>query len=46
MAEMAESGGGHKEGKKRAKKSSTRVDMTPMVFGISFIDLLCIDLYL
>ena len=31
MAEMAESGGGHKEGKKRAKKSSTRVDMTPMV---------------
>lgn len=33
MAEMAESGGGghDKKGKKRAKKSSTRVDMTPMV---------------
>lgn len=33
MAEIAEdSGGGHgKKGKKRAKKSSTRVDMTPMV---------------
>ena len=32
MAEIAESGGGgHDKGKKRAKKSSTRVDMTPMV---------------
>ena len=32
MAEIAESGGGgHGKGKKRAKKSSTRVDMTPMV---------------
>lgn len=32
MAEIAESGGGHgKGGKKRAKKQSTRVDMTPMV---------------
>ena len=33
MAEMAESGGGghDKKGKKRAKKASTRVDMTPMV---------------
>jgi biopolymer transport protein ExbD len=33
MAEIAESGGGGhgKGGKKRAKKSSTRVDMTPMV---------------
>ena len=33
MAEIAESGGGghDKGGKKRAKKSSTRVDMTPMV---------------
>jgi biopolymer transport protein ExbD len=32
MAEMAEGGGGgHGKGKKRAKKSSTRVDMTPMV---------------
>lgn len=32
MAEIAEGGGGgHSKGKKRAKKSSTRVDMTPMV---------------
>lgn len=32
MAEMGEGGGGgHGKGKKRAKKSSTRVDMTPMV---------------
>lgn len=32
MAEIAEGGGGsHDKGKKRAKKSSTRVDMTPMV---------------
>lgn len=32
MAEIAEDGGGgHKGGKKRAKKQSTRVDMTPMV---------------
>ncbi len=32
MAEIADSGGGHgKGGKKRAKKQSTRVDMTPMV---------------
>ncbi|MFN5417002.1 MAG: ExbD/TolR family protein [Flavobacteriia bacterium] len=32
MADMGESGGGgHDKGKKRAKKSSTRVDMTPMV---------------
>jgi biopolymer transport protein ExbD len=32
MAEIQEGGGGrHKGGKKRAKKQSTRVDMTPMV---------------
>jgi biopolymer transport protein ExbD len=32
MAEIAEGGGGgHGKGKKRAKKGSTRVDMTPMV---------------
>jgi biopolymer transport protein ExbD len=32
MAEIAEDGGGgHKGGKKRAKKQSTRIDMTPMV---------------
>jgi len=33
MAEIAEGGGGghEKKGKKRAKKASTRVDMTPMV---------------
>ncbi|MBM3165356.1 MAG: biopolymer transporter ExbD [Bacteroidetes bacterium] len=33
MAEIAEEGGGghEKKGKKRAKKTSTRVDMTPMV---------------
>lgn len=33
MAEMAEGGGGggHDKGKKRAKKSSTKVDMTPLV---------------
>jgi biopolymer transport protein ExbD len=31
MAEIQQSGGGHKGGKKRAKKQSTHVDMTPMV---------------
>ncbi|ASS50215.1 MAG: hypothetical protein A3D31_11650 [Candidatus Fluviicola riflensis] len=34
MAEIAEGGGGgghHKDGKKRPKKGSTRIDMTPMV---------------
>ena len=32
MSEIADSGGGgHKGGKKRAKKQSTRIDMTPMV---------------
>src|SRR5208283_4219841 len=32
MAEIADDGGGHgKGGKKRAKKQSTRIDMTPMV---------------
>lgn len=32
MAEISDSGGGgHKGGKKRAKKNSTKVDMTPMV---------------
>jgi biopolymer transport protein ExbD len=32
MAEIAEDGGGgHKGGKKRAKKQSTKIDMTPMV---------------
>ncbi len=31
MSEIADDGGGAKGGKKRAKKSSTRVDMTPMV---------------
>ncbi len=31
MSEIAESGGGEKGGKKRAKKQSTRIDMTPMV---------------
>jgi biopolymer transport protein ExbD len=31
MAEIADSGGGGKGGKKRAKKQSTRIDMTPMV---------------
>lgn len=31
MAEIQEGGGGHKGGKKRAKKQSTRIDMTPMV---------------
>jgi biopolymer transport protein ExbD len=32
MAEIAEGGGGgHDKGKKRAKKNSTKVDMTPMV---------------
>ncbi|MEI6020083.1 MAG: biopolymer transporter ExbD, partial [Bacteroidota bacterium] len=32
MAEIAEGGGGgNHKGKKRAKKQSTRIDMTPMV---------------
>lgn len=31
MAEIADNGGGGDKGKKRAKKGSTRVDMTPMV---------------
>ena len=31
MAEISDSGGGNKGGKKRAKKQSTRIDMTPMV---------------
>ena len=31
MSEIAEDGGGQKGGKKRAKKQSTRIDMTPMV---------------
>src|SRR4051812_44848165 len=32
MADMGEGGGGHeKKGKKRGKKSSPRIDMTPMV---------------
>ncbi len=31
MAEISDSGSGHKGGKKRAKKQSTRIDMTPMV---------------
>lgn len=31
MAEIADGGGGDGKGKKRAKKGSTRVDMTPMV---------------
>jgi biopolymer transport protein ExbD len=31
MAEIADNGGGDGKGKKRAKKGSTRVDMTPMV---------------
>src|ERR1035437_2574806 len=32
MAELAPGGGGgHKEGKKRSKKASTRIDLTPMV---------------
>src|SRR5438477_12702382 len=31
MAEIQEGGGGHKGGKKRAKKQSTHIDMTPMV---------------
>ena len=32
MAEIADDGGGHKKGgKKRAKKQSTKIDMTPMV---------------
>ncbi len=31
MSEIADSGGGQKGGKKRAKKQSTRIDMTPMV---------------
>ena len=31
MAEIQEGGGGGHKGKKRAKKQSTRIDMTPMV---------------
>ena len=31
MAEIVEGGGGDKHGKKRPKKSSARIDMTPMV---------------
>ncbi len=31
MAEIAEGGGGGKHGKKKAKKGSARIDMTPMV---------------
>ena len=31
MAEISSSGGGKKEGKVRSKKTSTRIDMTPMV---------------
>ncbi len=31
MAEIQQSGGGNDGGKKRAKKQSTRVDMTPLV---------------
>jgi biopolymer transport protein ExbD len=31
MAEIQQSGGGDKGGKKRAKKQSTKIDMTPMV---------------
>ena len=31
MAEVAEAGGGGNKGKKRAKKHSTKIDMTPMV---------------
>ena len=31
MADIQEGGGAHKGGKKRAKKQSTRIDMTPMV---------------
>ncbi len=31
MAEISDSGSSHKGGKKRAKKQSTRIDMTPMV---------------
>jgi biopolymer transport protein ExbD len=31
MAEIIESDGGHKKGKRRAKKHSTHIDMTPMV---------------
>lgn len=36
MAEIAESGGGQHKGKRRAKKHSTAIDMTPMV------DLMCL----
>jgi biopolymer transport protein ExbD len=31
MAEISQSGGGKKDGKVRSKKTSTRIDMTPMV---------------
>ncbi|CAN5395318.1 biopolymer transporter ExbD [soil metagenome] len=31
MSEIAQSGGGKKDGKVRSKKTSTRIDMTPMV---------------
>lgn len=31
MAEISQDGGGKKGGKKRAKKASTKIDMTPMV---------------
>jgi biopolymer transport protein ExbD len=31
MSEISQSGGGNKDGKVRSKKSSTKIDMTPMV---------------